>query len=195
VEGGRFRLVDERGRPLEPRIEQVLLRMRGRLKRQFPACRDELTIVTVLEEAARRLLRRERRLGPIENLHGYAWVTLRSVIASNLRRSDARLAERIVRPRNLETLLAARRATLHTAADLERRVLIFQVLAVLSPDERRVCTLKAAGYSTGEIARHVGRSIASIDALYFRAKARARRLTAVTRRASGASDLRGGHRT
>jgi DNA-directed RNA polymerase specialized sigma24 family protein len=188
-----MRLVDEHGAPLEPRVERVLKQMRPRLRRQFPACRDELVTVDVLEEAGRRLLRRERRSGPIANLHGYAWVTVRSVMTSKLRRGDARLAERTVGSRNLDALPSLRSATRHTVADLERRVLLGQVLAVLTFDERRVCRMKAAGYSTSEIARFVGRSVGAIDTCYSRAKAKARRLTNSqgthlhrVRRASGA---------
>lgn len=178
MEGGRIRLVGEHGGSLDPRIEAVLMQMRGKLQRRFPCCRDDITIVDVLEEAARRLVRRERRRGAIENLHGYAWVTLRSVMASKLRRADARLAGRLVSAHEAAHLLAARSATWDTAADLERGILLRQVLAALSPAERRVCSLKAAGYSAGEIARAVGRSRGSVDTLYSRAKAKARRLIA-----------------
>ena len=174
-------LVDERGAPLDPRVAEVLTQMRGRLCREFPACRDEQLAVDVLEEAGRRMLRRERQIGAIANLHGYAWVTIRSVMTSRLRRRDMRLMERTVASRHVEALLAARRATRHTVADLERRVLLRQVLAVLTRDERRVCTMKAAGYSAGEIARRVGRSVASVDTFYSRAKAKARKLTAPRR--------------
>lgn len=177
MNGDGMRLVDEHGAPLEPRVERVLKQMRPRLRRQFPACRDELVTVDVLEEAGRRLLRRERRSGPIANLHGYAWVTVRSVMTSKLRRGDARLAERTVGSSNLDALPSLRSATRHTMADLERRVLLGQVLAVLTFDERRVCRMKAAGYSTSEIARIVGRSVRAIDTCYSRAKAKARRLT------------------
>lgn len=177
MDGDGITLVDERGTPLEPRVERVLKQMRGKLRRQFPACRDDLVAVDVLEEAGRRLLRRERRGGPIANLHGYAWVTIRSVVTSKLRRGDSRLSERTVRSRNLDALLPVRAATRHTLADLERRVLLRQVLAVLTGDERRVCRMKAAGYSTCEIARRVGRSIGAVDTCFSRARAKARRLT------------------
>ena len=169
--------VDEHGTPVDSRVEGALLQMRGRLRRQFPACRDELTAAEVFEEAARRLVRRERRAGRIENLHAYAWVTLRSVMTSRLRGSEARLEARTVRSRSADALLASRLATRHTARDVERRVLLGEVLAALTTAERTVCAMKAEGFSAGEIARAMGRSPASIDTLYSRAKARARRLT------------------
>jgi RNA polymerase sigma factor (sigma-70 family) len=171
-------LVDEHGAPFEPRVAGVLTQMRVRLLRQFPVCRDELLAVDVLEEAGRRLLRRERRLGPIANLHGYAWVTIRSVITSRLRRGDARIVERSVRARDLDALVSAQGPIGGAGVEIERRVLLAQVLAVLTEDERRICVMKAAGYTAGEIAELVGRSVASVDTLYSRAKARARRLAA-----------------
>jgi RNA polymerase sigma factor (sigma-70 family) len=176
VNGDVFTLVDEQGTPFDPRVANVLTQMRVRLRRQFPACRDDLLAVDVLEEAGRRLLRRERRQGPIANLHGYAWVTIRSVATSKLRRSDARIVEASVRARDLDALVSARGADRHPGDDLERRVLLGQVLAALTPHERRVCAMKAAGYTAGEIADAMGRTVASVDTLYSRARARARRL-------------------
>lgn len=170
-----IRLIDEHGALVDPRVEGALLQMRGRLRRHFPACRDELTATEVIEEAARRLVRRERR-GHIEHLHAYAWVTLRSVITSRLRRGDAHLDRRTIRSRQADVLLASKRATRHTARDVERHVLLGEVLATLSGDERRVCAMKAEGFSADEIARVMGRTRASVDTLYARAKARARRL-------------------
>lgn len=176
VNADRTTLVDEHGAPFEPRVAGVLTLMRVRLRRQFPACRDELLAVDVLEEAGRRLLRRERRLGPIANLHGYAWVTVRSVITSRLRRGEARIVERSVRVRDFDALASTHAPTGHAGVDLERRVLLAQVLARFTEEERRVCAMKAAGYSAGEIAALMGRSVTSVDTLYSRAKARARRL-------------------
>lgn len=181
MNGPAITLVDEHGAPFDPRVAGVLTQMRVRLRRQFPACRDDVLAVDVLEEAGRRLLRRERRLGPIANLHGYAWVTIRSVATSRLRRGDARVVEASVRTRDIDTLVAHRGGAHHSGADLERRVLLGQVLAALSRDERRVCAMKAAGYTAGEIAGVVGRTVASVDTLYSRARAKARRLTAPRR--------------
>lgn len=171
-----MRFVDEHGALIDPRVEGALLQMRGKLRRHFPACRDDLTATEVFEEAARRLARRERRVGRIENLHAYAWVTLRSVITSRLRGGAARLEERTITVGNPDVWLASRLATRHTAREVEHRVLLSQLLSSLSGDERRVCAMKAEGFSASEIGLAMGRSPASIDTLYSRAKARARRL-------------------
>lgn len=173
----RLGLIDEHGALVDPRVEGALLQMKGKLRRRFPACRDDLTAAEVFEEAARRLARRQRRAGRIDNLPAYAWVTLRSVMSSRLRRGAARLEERTIRSHSAERLLASRLATRHTAREVEHRVLLGELLAALTRDERRVCAMKAEGFSAGEIASEMGRSPASIDTLYSRAKARARRLT------------------
>ena len=91
-------LVNETGGPLDPRIERVLMKMLPRFRRQFPSFRDDVALVDVLEEAARRIAKREARIGPIAHLAGYAWVTLRTVATSKLRRGDARLMERYASP-------------------------------------------------------------------------------------------------
>lgn len=181
MNGTAITLVDEHGAPFDPRVAGVLAQMRVRLRRQFPACRDDVLAVDVLEEAGRRLLRRERRLGPIANLHGYAWVTIRSVATSRLRRGDVRIVEASVGTRDIDALLAHRNTGRLSGADMERRVLLRQVLAALSREERRVCAMKAAGYTAEEIAGAVGRTVASVDTLYSRARAKARRLVAPVR--------------
>lgn len=173
-------LVNETGGPLDPRIERVLMKMLPRFRRQFPSIRDDVALVDVLEEAGRRIAKREARIGPIAHLAGYAWVTLRTVATSKLRRGDARLMERIVPADEGAALLSMAGATSHTAADLERGVLHREVLAMLTASERRVCALKAAGFSTQQIARSLRRSPASVDTLFSRAKAKARRLTEAT---------------
>jgi hypothetical protein len=72
----KLRLLDETGKPLGTRVEGVLGRLLPRFQRQFPAFRDEVTLTEVFEEAGRRIATREQRSGPMEKLHGYAWVTL-----------------------------------------------------------------------------------------------------------------------
>lgn len=169
-------LVDDKGRPLEARIERTVLQLLPRMKRQFPSIRDEATTVQLLEETARRVAHRERERGALVRPHGYAWVTLKSVVSSHLRRGEARLAGHSIAGAAGIRLLAAAPARSHTHRDVERRVLAQQLLAALTPGERRVCLLKHAGYSTREIARLLGRSAVSVDTIYCRARAKARRM-------------------
>ena len=87
-------LLDQSGQPLEPRIARALLRLLPRLRRQFPALNDEVVVTQILERAGHRILARERRAGPIAQLYGYAWVTLRSVATSEVRRGSVRVTRR-----------------------------------------------------------------------------------------------------
>ena len=64
-------------------------------------------------------------------------------------------------------------AGIDTVAD--DSVLMRQVLDKLSQRERLVCIWKLAGFSTRDIARHLGRSDAAIDSVFTRAKRKLRR--------------------
>src|ERR1700720_3295555 len=92
----RPRLLDESGNPLNTRVEGVLAHLAPRCQRQFSALRDDLALTEVLEEAGQRIARREQRSGPIHKLHAYAWVTLRSVAISWMRRGSSRLGQQML---------------------------------------------------------------------------------------------------
>ena len=55
------------------------------------------------------------------------------------------------------------------------RILMRRALEKLSHTERLVCIWKLAGFSTRDIARHLGRSNSAIDSLFTRAKRKLRR--------------------
>jgi len=172
-------LLDRAGTPFDPRISHVLLRLLPRLRRQFPQLIDEVTVTEVLERAGSRLVAKENQSGPIERLHGYAWVTLRSVAMSELRRGPARLSRRTLESEASHALLASARAESGTAEEIERGILLREVLGKLSREERLVCLWKRVGFSSQEIAKHQKRSVASVDTLFSRAKRKLRRLLGV----------------
>ena len=175
------RLVDEAGQPFVPRIERVLFRLLPRMRRQFPAIRDDVAVAEILEEAGRRIVRREQRGGALAHLPGYAWVTVRTVATSRLRRGDARLLSRILPSKEGYIALLRADATSHTAAEIERALLRKELLAMLTLNERHICEMKSAGFSTQQIARRLGRSEKAIDTLFSRAKVKARRLALASR--------------
>ena len=74
-------LLDEYGQPLSTRLQDVLLPLAARLRRQFPSLNDDCTLTEVLEESGRRIAAREERKGPLDNLHAYAWVVVRRMAA------------------------------------------------------------------------------------------------------------------
>jgi RNA polymerase sigma factor (sigma-70 family) len=181
-------LVGEDGKPLDHKIQVALHRMMRRIVRQFPALQDEVALVEVMEEAGRRIASREGRSGPLEKLHGYAWVTVRSVATSFMRRSATRLLQKTIDPDASEALLTSAPAVKNTPQDIEQQILLREVLNKLSDDERRICIWKKAGFSSEEIASHLGRSVAGVDTIFSRAKAKLRRL--LTRVPGDHSELR-----
>jgi DNA-directed RNA polymerase specialized sigma24 family protein len=167
-------LVNCDGQRLDSRIERTLVSFLPRLRRQFPLLSDEATLTDVLERAGQRLSRREAVAGQIENLPGYAWVVLRSVAASEMRRGSKRIVQNTVASTSGEEFLASTPSSFGTAKDIERAVLLREALQVLSPEERLMCVWKRAGFSSREIAKFQGRSVAAVDTLLSRIRQKVR---------------------
>jgi hypothetical protein len=131
-----FRLLDEHGKPLDSRIENVLKRLLRKFLKRFPSLRDDLTLTEVFEEAGRKIAHREREAGRIERLHGYAWVTLRNTGTSWLRRGSSQLAQHTLSADDSDAALASIPTTCGTPEEIERGILMEEVMAHLSPEER-----------------------------------------------------------
>lgn len=176
---GPTELLDSNGQPFPDHIQHVLDKLSPRLRREFPVLQDDVALIEVLEEAGRRIAAREARGGPIDRLHGYAWVTLRSVATTHIRRGQIRLIQNAVQP----TSAAARRVAMPSAAGgveaIERNVLFREVLDVLSQDEQEIVVWRISGHSSAEVARLLGRSIDAVDKVFSRAKQKARRVLGV----------------
>lgn len=182
-----FGLLDSNGKPLGERIEQVLVGLRPRLRRHFPGLQDDVALIEVMEEAGRRIATREERSGPIEHLHGYAWVTIRSVATSYLRRPASRLIQNTLESEASNALIATAPAAYGSPEQIERDILLREALDTLSQEERMVCLWKKAGFSAQEIARFQGRSVVAVDTLFSRAKQKIRNVLGI---APGAGDTR-----
>lgn len=176
----QFRLVDETGKPLSPHIAAVLVSLVPRLQREFSMIRDHSLLMDLLEEAGRRIVKRELRLGPIEHLHGYAWVALRSVANSWLRRGSSRLALNTLTSDESGPLLDAMATSAGSPEQIERAILWREVLALLTREERLVCTRRELGFSSREIAKLRGSSAGAVDTLLSRAKDKLRGLLGVS---------------
>lgn len=174
-----LRILDEHGQPIHPRIESVLTSLVPRLQRYFPTFRDDGALIEALEEAGRRITHRESKAGPIERLHAYAWVTLRNVATSRLRAGPARLAQRTLASKESETLLEITPSRFGTVEEIERSILLREVLDTLAPEERLICLWKKAGYSSQEIAARRGGSAAAVDTLVSRIRHRVRAILAL----------------
>ena len=179
-------LLGAAGEPLDPRIAAALYRLLPRFRRQFPNLVDETVITELLERAGQRLVARENSGGPIAKLHGYAWVTLRSVALSALRRGAFRIARTTLESDAGLSRLATVPARFGRPEDVEQAALLKELLGTLSRGERFVCVWKKAGFSSQEIAKRLGCSAGAIDTIFSRAKAKLRKalsLSASTRNA------------
>jgi len=173
------RLLDERGNPLSGRVESALRSLVPKFRRQFPAVQDELDLTEILEKAGHRIAAREQRSGPIEKLHAYAWVTLRSVVMSWMRRGSHRLTQQTISSDASEAMLSTARAPSGTAEQIEQQVLLHEAMDRLSEGEWIVCNLKMLGYSSEEIAKRRRSSTAAVNMVFSRAKQKLRRVLGV----------------
>src|SRR5207245_8626543 len=132
---------------------------------QLPARADDACVTAVLEQAGGRIAERERQSGPIEKLHGYASVTVRSVAMSRMRLSATRMAKATLGSEQSQVALSVVPSAEGSPQQIESDVLFREVLAQLTPDEQLVCVWKKAGFSTKEIASYRGSSVTAIDTL------------------------------
>jgi DNA-directed RNA polymerase specialized sigma24 family protein len=188
----RFRLLDEEGRPLGTRIENALSGLVPRFRKHFPALQNEDDLAAVFEQAGRKIAHREQERGSIERLHGYAWVTLRSIAASWLRRGSGRLAQHTLPSDEGEAALATLPAEIGTPEQIENRIFLREVGPHLSRQERLVLGWKKAGFTSEEIAQFRGTSVGAVDAVFSRAKHKIRALLRVQQN-GGSRDERSGH--
>ena len=175
---GKLWLIDSRGKPLNTRLERVLHDLVPRFLRHFPMLRDDVVVAEVMEEDGRRIADREQQRGrPIEKPYGYAWVTIRSIATSRLRRPSSRVVQPTIRSAPSEVLLSKARADRGSPEQIERAIFFREVMAQLNDDEQVVCTLKKLGCSSREIADGLGTSVGAVDTMYCRVKEKLRRIS------------------
>jgi DNA-directed RNA polymerase specialized sigma24 family protein len=167
-------LLDENGQPFSSHVQHALRDLAPRLQRQFPSLKDEVVITEILEEAGRKIHHHEERAGPIEKLHAYAWVTIKSVATSRMRRSSMRIARATLEPDQSEIALGSLRSTAGTADQIETDILLREMLAQMTPEEQMLCGWKRLGFSSRDIAREQGTSIERVNTFFFRLKRKIR---------------------
>jgi DNA-directed RNA polymerase specialized sigma24 family protein len=166
-------LLDENGQPLDARIQSALHRLLPRFQLAFPVLRDEAVIAGLFEDAGRRIVEAERRLGrPMDKLHGYAWVTLRSVAFSHLRSARGQLDQATLGPAESTVVLAAAPAWSGTSNEIEGRILLAEILATLTLDEQRLLLMKKAGFPSRDIGARLRKSPKAVDMMYSRLRSR-----------------------
>ena len=167
---GTLTLVDENGQPFPERIEGALRNVMPRLLRCFPDLRDEVVVAEILEEAGRRIIRREIEVSPIEHLHGYAWVTARSIAVTKMRRSGMRIARATLDGEDSSAALNVLHSDFGSPERIESGIHYRETLQGLSTADRLLLIQKRFGFSSREIARDVGTTVAQVNTAFFRLK-------------------------
>jgi RNA polymerase sigma factor (sigma-70 family) len=168
-------LVDASGNAFSDRIQDVLSDLLPKLVRHFPSFKDDLMATEVLEEAARRIADHERRRGPVEKLHGFAWVTVRNVARSRMQRGSMRLQRAMLSAEESRAMLALVPSQTGSPERVEQNILLEEFFAQLPLDERMLFILKRAGFSSRQIARRRGSSVSAVDTLFCRVKEKLRK--------------------
>ena len=170
----RIALLDESGQPLSSHVQQVLRDLAPRLQRYLPSLTDEVLFTEILEEAGRKIRHHEETVGPIEKLHAYAWVTVKSTATSRMGRSAMRIALRRMRAEQGDSAIGTLRASVGSPEQIEADILLEEMLARMTPEERMLCVWKKLGYSSRQIAKEQGTSIERVNTFFFRLKRRIR---------------------
>jgi RNA polymerase sigma factor (sigma-70 family) len=172
----RHTFLDSEGSPLEPRIQSVLRDLRRRFLKRLPQLDDDVFITEVFEEAGRRVLAHEIDHGRVDNLEAFAWTTVLNVARSRLARSSMRVVRSTLDSAASGPVLDQLHARNGSREEIEADILVQQVLAQLSPEERDLCYWKAWGHSTREIARACGKSEGHVNTLVYRMRLKVRDL-------------------
>src|ERR1700730_13926625 len=166
--------IAEAGHPLSARLQRVLDDIAPRLRHRFAALGDELFVTDVLEEAGRRIAGQEGTSGLVDNLDAYAWVTALNVARSRIRHSSMRLVRSTLESHASEAVFETLPSARDTPEQIEAAILVQQVLAPLTAEERWLCDRKQSGLSSREIAREQGTSVARVNMLFYRVKRKIR---------------------
>jgi RNA polymerase sigma factor (sigma-70 family) len=136
--------------------------------------RDEAVLTEIMEQAGQKLLNREARIGRIDQLYGFAWVTVYRVAISQLRRSPYLLEQPTTD--STENTLSRLATDESSPASIERDVLASQVLDRLSHRERMIAMWKRSGFSSREIAEKLEISIPAVDTTFCRLRQKVQKL-------------------
>jgi DNA-directed RNA polymerase specialized sigma24 family protein len=176
----KFWLLDADGKPLEERLRNVFSRLLPKFRRRFPAFQDEAEIQNCCDEAVRRVQEKEQRSGrELEKPWGYAWTALESVGISAERTSDMQVRFKTVESGTDSGIVSQLRAWDGSVEQIEQAILLRELEAMMTPEERWVFQQKALGYSSEEIARARGCSVNAVDQIMSRLRRKIRLLAGV----------------
>ena len=172
----RSPLLDPFGKPLPEHIQHALRAVTSRLRRKFSMIRDDVVYTEILEHAGQLILKHESIHGAIKRLYGFAWVVVRNVAVSRLRRGPHLLEQPIAGSAEAELALAQLTTEDGSPERIEKGVLVREALAQVSDRERKIAILKKAGFSTKESAKALDMSVSAVDTTYARLLEKLRRL-------------------
>ena len=172
----RAHFLDHRGKPLPDHIQRTLEELAPRLRRKFSMIRDDVIVVEILEQAGRQIVKQEEQQGRIEHLYGFAWVTVRNVTISRLRRSPHLLEHSTVDSARSAVAISRLTDERSSPSEIEYKILLAEVLGRLSPRERMIAISKKGGFSSREIADHLGMTVSSVDTAFCRIRRKVHRL-------------------
>jgi DNA-directed RNA polymerase specialized sigma24 family protein len=164
------------GSRLDARIQRVLRGLRLRFPKRLPQLDHDVFITEVFEEAGRRIVAHETEHGRVDNLEAFAWTAVLNVARSRLARSSMRVVGSTLDPEASYAVLRRLHAHDGTREQIETDILVQQILARLSPQERDLYYWKAWGHSTREIARACGKSEGHVNTLVYRMRMKIRDL-------------------
>jgi len=173
-----FPLLDRFGKPLPDRIQQVLAELVPRFRRKFSMIRDEVVLAEILEQAGEQILRHESQHGVVRRLHGFAWVVVRNVAISRLRRGPHLLERSMADSVEGAAALAHLPAMDGSPDQIERAIYLREVLDQISNRERKIAIWKRAGFSSRWIAEILQMSPSSVDTAYSRLRQKLQKLMA-----------------
>jgi DNA-directed RNA polymerase specialized sigma24 family protein len=163
------------GKPLEERLHTIFSRLLPKFVRRFPAFQDTAEIQNYAEEAARRFLQKEQQSGKeLEKPWGYAWTALESVGISAERTRGMRVRFRTVESGTDSAIVSQLRAWDGSVDQMEQRITLNQIRAMMTPEERWMFDQKACGYSSEAIGRVLGISANAVDQVMSRLRSRIR---------------------
>jgi hypothetical protein len=186
------RLLDEQGQPLSPRIDDALRRLFRKFRKKYPFIRDETEVVEIFEKAGSNIALREAEQGPITKLHGFAWVTLKNVTVSWLRRGSVRMRLATIDGEESSALLSITPAQEGTPEQIENAIAWREIRERMRPAERAICDYKLIGHSVEQVARMRRSSTGAATMVFSRVK---KRLANEIRAAREAKSDRGSKKT
>ena len=169
-------LLDQFGDPLPDRIQQVLDDLVVRFRQKFRTIQDDVVAVEILEQAGQQIMAHEAKHGPERNIHGFAWVTIRNVAISRLRRGPYLLEQSVAGSTKSAAALARLTAADGSPKRVEDSIFLREVLDLLTPRERKIAVLKKGEHSSQTIAERLGISVALVDTTYSRLRQKVRKL-------------------